>query len=51
MLKSVHLEAHALENDLRTARVRDLLQDGGHLGRVERRRGEEDIELSRQQPQ
>ena len=48
MLETVHLKAHALEHDLCAARVRDLLEDGGHLSRVERRGRKKDIELSRQ---
>lgn len=47
----MHLETHALEDDLCTAGVRHLLENGGHLGVIQCRRGEQDIELSRKKPQ
>ena len=51
VLKSVHLETHALEYHLGSARVRHLLEYGGDLRVIQSRRGKKHVELRRQQPQ
>lgn len=50
VLETVHLEAVALENNLRTSRVRDLLQDGLHLSGIETCLRHEDVERYGQKP-
>lgn len=45
VLEPVHFETHALEDDLRTRRSRDLLDDARDLCCVECRGRQQDIEL------
>jgi hypothetical protein len=50
LLDAVHLEAHSLEDDLRTSCARDLLEYQRNLVGVEGRRREQWVELNREQP-
>jgi hypothetical protein len=49
--ETVNLETVAFEDDLSSSRVGDSLKCRLHLGRVDRRRGHEDVKRDRQEPE
>jgi hypothetical protein len=50
LLEAVHFETHAFEHHFRPRSDRDLFEEIRHLRGIQRRRGQQGVELDRQEP-